>query len=88
MKLKQRIKDLDEAVNMVPLFITLARQELVETISTLGTTHRIRKVAHFLNGVKYYIYNNISERLNIFEDVWEIAYYLRNLPQIISSFID
>lgn len=63
-------------------------QALVVAISTSKTPHRIQKVAYLLNGVKYYIVNNISRRVNIIEDIWELDFHLRKITQRFFSFID
>jgi len=65
----------------------LAIKAPVVALCTIGTPHKIIKPSHLLNGVKSYILNYINKRL-IFEDIWEVAFHLRNLVQIISSFFD
>jgi len=73
-KLKKRISELKEALSPKPLFAQqLAILSPDQTPpSTPGTSNSIRKVVQFLNGVRFYVVENINIILEIITHAWEV----------------
>lgn len=89
LRLKARMEKLEDALNPYPLIMTpLAIRALPLEISTSHTPHRFYKLVNPLDVVKSYIINNISERFEIIEHVWQVTFNLRLLVHIIKSFIE
>jgi len=87
-KLKKRIRELENTLNPRPLF---AKALVIVTVdqthrSTPRTSMRVRKYTQLLSGVRSYVVENINKMIDIISHTWEVSTNLKSLSQRITNF--